>query len=831
METNTSDKEDDHARRVQHEAILRVDNSCSPTTMYPRTEGEHKEKRRSMRTREIAGARNIVASNNGRYNPATWFPTAASNAHWDQTAGMSTRRASNGISNSLYARDAHIASRMMYPGPGPYQAFFNDLQGNFSHPSCHYDRGMLGGSSQLYALYPSLVNTFTTNHTLCARNDVVQIDENSHECEIDKGGEEDQNVACKSNDKRKKAVARERTFGSFSIHSLMNDENLPVTEDGHAIFDGVIVAYDYNSLSFLGEDAVSAEDLFKKGDKWKDLSLIWAAVRFYAFKNGFKVSRTSSSLQCSGVKSKNCTFRIGLKSTKNVKKLESGGFNHRPCWDQGVPVIITNACCKHNGTCQPVQPFDTNNIVIRDIPKNDMGYTVANGIILDFDYSTLSFTGEDATPAHSLFKVGDKWRDRALLRKALDCYAAQVGFQIITGLNCSLQCSRFGIARTVQTYYSDLGTLKAGCTFKIGMKSTDYMNGRPCWHDGINVIITQACCNHGGGCRPSPQMQAMVRARSGAFARSLNKAVLNQLCDVMKEKNEIDNETIRRVVQPHLPDGIAITAKDFLNTKRKVRQLVLPQITAGNPDMMTENSNVVAVVENHSSLSEDVSLDSSVHTFQNGVIVAFDYSSLAFSGDGATSPILLFKVGEKWKDLSLLKAALDIHADKAGFLIRKRNSYLLCSRSGTCSKSNNRKFSNSLGNLKVGCTFGVAVKSTVNRINIEGGGKRRVSRPIFDDGVNVIITKACCEHGGGCQPSPQMKEMVLCRSGSYMRNLSELTMIQLCNVMKTKQGLDNQTIKCIVEPHLPRGKKLTPQDVFNIKTRVKRRLLRQTPST
>jgi hypothetical protein len=102
----------------------------------------------------------------------------------------------------------------------------------------------------------------------------------------------------------------------------------------------------------------------------------------------------------------------------------------------------------------------------------------------------------------------------------------------------------------------------------------------------------------------------------------------------------------------------------------------------------------------------------------------------------------------------------------------------------------------------------------------------RNSRPIFDDGVAVIISAKCCyNHGELCVPSPKQLEVSRSRSGAYSGSINELALFTLCNLAKNNNGrIKSQSIKTVIAPFWPRNKNVTSHDVFNIRRKITKML-------
>jgi hypothetical protein len=233
-----------------------------------------------------------------------------------------------------------------------------------------------------------------------------------------------------------------------------------------------------------------------------------------------------------------------------------------------------------------------------------------------------------------------------------------------------------------------------------------------------------------------------------------------------------------------------------------------------------------------------VSVNSTSIVLNEEVIFSTDYSSfISFDGDINLLAQSLFKTGQKWKDRSTLFHAVNSFAAIAGFSVFLSQEYIKCNRFGIVKKrkkqnttdnelQNHRAFAS--GQLKAGCTFSIQMASTV-RIKSMPKVVTEKSKPKyrnnFNDNVIIIIKNACCTHAGLCKPSCQQQLVTRARGGSYIKNMNDMALFTLCNVMKHNNGiLKTETIKSIVSPIWPSNKNITKSDVFNIRIRVERML-------
>ena len=171
------------------------------------------------------------------------------------------------------------------------------------------------------------------------------------------------------------------------------------------------------------------------------------------------------------------------------------------------------------------------------------------------------------------------------------------------------------------------------------------------------------------------------------------------------------------------------------------------------------------------------------------------------------------------------------YAALCGFSVLLVQEYIRCNRYGSVRVKHNEKnnhedtttynpcdFIN--GPLKAGCTFSIQMKSSIRSKkmpNLVTSVSKPKYRNNFSENVIVKITKACCDHGGLCQPCTQQLIMTRCHSGQYVSNINQTAFFTLCNIMKHNNGiLRTSTIKNIIFPLWPTNKNLTKHDVSNI---------------
>ena len=101
---------------------------------------------------------------------------------------------------------------------------------------------------------------------------------------------------------------------------------------------------------------------------------------------------------------------------------------------------------------------NNNNALVSVDPGNSLENVLIrkDGVIIDFDFSSISLTGDACVPASSLFVIGDTWRDYDSIFNALQSYAAETGFTINKwGDKTYFRCGRFGCMKRKKKKHVD----------------------------------------------------------------------------------------------------------------------------------------------------------------------------------------------------------------------------------------------------------------------------------------------------------------------------------------------------------------------------------------
>ena len=145
--------------------------------------------------------------------------------------------------------------------------------------------------------------------------------------------------------------------------------------------------------------------------------------------------------------------------------------------------------------------------------------------------------------AAELFKEGEVWLNRDLLIRAVKTLSELHGWSFKLHRTC-IECNRFGEDVTTRNYAG--GGLKCGCTFRIKLSALVFNkekafkpNGKAHWKrnpdwDGP-VQISEACCTHGGSCRPGKQNRIDAMQRGGKYIENMPYEVLFLLCNYSED--------------------------------------------------------------------------------------------------------------------------------------------------------------------------------------------------------------------------------------------------------------------------------------------------------
>ena len=235
-----------------------------------------------------------------------------------------------------------------------------------------------------------------------------------------------------------------------------------------------------------------------------------------------------------------------------------------------------------------MQATSTDTNLIKSILKSESVNDTESSIINDYDFSVLqSPTNININNVGELiFVAGSKWKDRTLIRNAVNSYASIAGFSVFHSSEY-IRCSRFGEPKKKSSRDFLGGQLKCGCSFSITLASSQKVKQMPKkisssskpkyranWDDNVPVIIKKANCKHSGLCKPSPQQQLFSRSRSGQYIKAINETALFTLCNFFKHNKRLKSTTIRSVLKPIWPQNKNITKHDIYNMRVRVKRLL-----------------------------------------------------------------------------------------------------------------------------------------------------------------------------------------------------------------------------------------------------------------
>ena len=96
------------------------------------------------------------------------------------------------------------------------------------------------------------------------------------------------------------------------------------------------------------------------------------------------------------------------------------------------------------------------------------------------------------------------------------------------------------------------------------------------------------------------------------------------------------------------------------------------------------------------------------------------------------------------------------------------------------------------------------------------------TRPNFDDGCCVKITKSCCERVADCVSNAQTQVILISRSGKHVKSVDADTLYDLCLYHMNHGKLKSSRIKESLLRIFPRNKPVTVNDMFSVRIRVQR---------
>ena len=266
----------------------------------------------------------------------------------------------------------------------------------------------------------------------------------------------------------------------------------------------------------------------------------------------------------------------------------------------------TKSCVVTNGTTQSGSMIVAFNLqqLTEVCHRNSTKY---NSSLCDFDVI-----------ASEIFKEGETWVDRTLVKDVMDRLASLHGWTTkIT--QAHLQCNRFGTNDTTRQFAS--GSLKSGCPFRITLtpwnrsktKKVILTTGKQKWiytdDWSAPVIIQRANCTHGGTCDPGKQNRIATAQRGGEYVKKMPNNALYTLCNYAEQDGKLSTSTIKKVLGPVWPKGKVITKQNVFHVKVKVmRSLKTFKAMNGDYDefkKLVNESDFLSGIDSEVSLDDD----------------------------------------------------------------------------------------------------------------------------------------------------------------------------------------------------------------------------------
>ncbi|KAL7485551.1 hypothetical protein ACHAW6_011146 [Cyclotella cf. meneghiniana] len=221
--------------------------------------------------------------------------------------------------------------------------------------------------------------------------------------------------------------------------------------------------------------------------------------------------------------------------------------------------------------------------------------------------------------AKELFKRDDVWISRDMLYHALSCFGAVFGFKVVKTRNM-LCCKRYGSDNGNRNWSQ--GPWKVECPFSISLKALHTERRltenpkdpeknlgpkcRPIWER--EVLIKEANCIHGGGCRPGAERALAAKKSPKAVHPNVtvmkNPGLVN-LFTKIRDENTGAAEFVqysKRIMRLLVEDTVAIlpSAPRTINTPTNVRYRGQLSVIDTNPEKVC----LVSVIRAGDSLLE-----------------------------------------------------------------------------------------------------------------------------------------------------------------------------------------------------------------------------------
>lgn len=299
------------------------------------------------------------------------------------------------------------------------------------------------------------------------------------------------------------------------------------------------------------DPSILGSALFCKDEIWISKEVLFDALSTFASLMGCKAVKSRDVIK---LKSRNPnlsvsddTFYLKLRALHNEKKSPATPKDPnksipkaRPVWEREVQIREVSTILPDASLKRPAEEELHN-------PSTGFAYTLKkvdglSNIIIGFDDKTFvercsryisTSDGEDVLNPHyqemdmdamamELFKQNDVWISRDVLYHALSAFASIFGFKVVKTRNM-LVCKRYGSDNGNRNWSA--GPWKVGCPFGLALKAlhterkmtenpkdpekATVPKCRPVWER--EVLIKEANCLHGGGCRPGEERALVVK--------------------------------------------------------------------------------------------------------------------------------------------------------------------------------------------------------------------------------------------------------------------------------------------------------------------------------
>ena len=222
------------------------------------------------------------------------------------------------------------------------------------------------------------------------------------------------------------------------------------------------------------------------------------------------------------------------------------------------------------------------------------------------------------TIAAELFKGGEIWQSRSLLKDAMDTLASLHGWTVRLH-RTDIQCNRYGTDVTSRNFAS--GPLHVGCTFRIQLtalvkdkylKEAEGTNpAKWVYTDNWDrpVKVKKANCTHGEMCTPGTQNRIAASQRGGKYINDVPINTLYTLLNYWEHDGKLPTSTIKKAMARVWPKKKVVSKSDVFNIKVKVMRLFkVFKNTNGDYEAfkkMVNASDFLSGIDNETSIDDD----------------------------------------------------------------------------------------------------------------------------------------------------------------------------------------------------------------------------------